>query len=198
MSSIIRHNWIEQSLLEFRAHFASCGYTVPDNVRVSVGFTKGGHAGKKALGVCYSPIASADGFYELFIFPEVGARGEELIDKASTINILETVAHELVHATVGNEHGHRGNFIVCAAAVGFVKPWRYTPAGDKIMQIIEQIIGKQGLFPAGAIKLPKKQGKSLVKCQCEGCDYVAYITAKQLEKHGTPVCPTDFEAMWCE
>jgi hypothetical protein len=64
---------------------------------------------------------------------------------------------------------------------------------------IETIIVQQGLFPTGAITLLKKpQGKSLVKCQCEGCDFVAYITAKQLERNGTPVCPNDFEAMWCD
>jgi hypothetical protein len=149
------------------------------------------------LGQCFDKTTSTDDHYELFISPEVGKNGEELADKASTVNILETIAHELVHATVGNDHGHQGAFIGCAAAVGFIRPWRYTPAGEKMMGMIEQIVAKQGLFPAGAIKLLKKpQGKSLIKCECE-CGFKAYVTRKMMEEIGVPVCPVDFVVMEC-
>lgn len=195
-TSIIRHNWIETALGSFRGHFQECGYTVPTNVRVSVGFVKSS-THPKALGQCFDKKASKDGFFELFISPIVGATGEVETDTKSTVNILETIAHEMVHASVGIDQGHQGQFITCAAAVGFVRPWRYTPAGERMLTIINTIIGKQGLFPAGAITLPrKKQGKSLIKCYCE-CNYVAYITMKNLEEHGTPICPNDFVAMEC-
>ena len=198
MSSIVRHQWVESALSEFKIHFQECGYTVPDKVRISVGFSKGNnHA--KSLGQCVDKSNSKDDHYELFISPIAGANGEAEIDKAQTVNILETIAHELVHATVGNEHGHQGAFIGCAGKVGFNRPWKYTPAGELMLKVIEGIIAKQGLFPAGAIILgKKKQGKSLIKCQCEGCDYKAYITRKMLEENGTPVCPNDFEAMYCD
>ena len=195
-TSIIRHNWVEQALSSFRSHFASCGYTIPDNVRVSIGFTKGSTHG--TLGQCINKANSQDDHWELFISPIVGVSGDPEKDRLSTINILETIAHEMIHATVGLGCGHRGDFAVCAAAVGFTRPWRYTPAGDKMLAVIEQIVRQQGLFPSGGIKLPKKQGKSLVKCTCEGCGYVAYITAKNLENVGTPICPDDREAMMCD
>lgn len=200
MSSVIRHQWVEAALAEFRGHFWQCGFTVPDNIRVSVGFTKS-PAHRKTLGQCIDKGWSKDGHYELFISPEeITINGEQLIDKPLTINILETIAHELIHATVGNEHGHQGAFIGCAAAVGFNRPWRYTPAGEKMLKKIEEIIAKLGLFPAGTVMMMRKktQGKSLIKCQCEGCDFTAYVTRKQLEANGTPICPNDFEAMLCE
>lgn len=200
-TSIIRHNWVEAAVVEFRRHFWTCGYQVPDNIRVSIGFTKaapGKH--KKALGQCVDRSMSKDDHFELFISPEVGSTGNLEVDKAATINILETIAHELCHATVGNQHGHQGAFIDCAAAVGFERPWRYTPAGEKMLSMINQILDNQGLFPAGAIVIPHKktQGKALIKCQCEGCGYVAYVTRKNFEASGTPVCPNEFEAMGCE
>ena len=200
MSSVIRHTWIEDALTAFRAHFKECDYEVPEKVRVSIGFGKGpAKHGKISLGQCFDKINSADGHYELFISPQVGAKGESEADKLNTINILETIAHEMVHATVGNECGHRGAFVVCAAAIGFTKPWKYTPAGEKILNVINQIIAKQGLFPTGAIIPNKpKQGKSLIKCQCDQCDFKAYITYKMMEEHGTPICPNDRDIMYCE
>lgn len=196
-TSIIRHQWLESALSEFRTHFTQCGYTIPDNVRISIGLCRT-HAGRKALGQCFDKTNSKDNHYELFVSPEVGKNGEELVDQASTMNILETIAHELCHATVGNEHGHQGAFITIAQKVGFARPWRYTPSGDGMKLIINAIIAKQGLFPAGALMVrAKKQGKSLVKCNCE-CGFVAYITTKNLMEHGTPICPTDFIAMECE
>lgn len=45
--SMIRQMWIENATIEFRAHFTRFGYQIPAEVRVSVGFPKGSHGGKK-------------------------------------------------------------------------------------------------------------------------------------------------------
>lgn len=185
-TSLVRHQWIESALEAFKAHFKTCGYEVPSNVRISVGLCTS-HAGRKASGQCFDKVASKDGYYELFVSPEVGKNGEETVDRAATENILETIAHELCHATVGNEHGHQGQFITIAQAVGFARPWRYTPSGEGMKAIINTIIAQLGLFPAGALTLTKKkQGKSLFKCYCE-CGYASYITAKMMMDNGTPI-----------
>ena len=92
-SSLVRHQWLEQAVAELRPRFADAGYTVPDNVRVSIGFTKY-TPWKHAIGQCFSARGVSDGMTEIFISPELGT-------PENTSKIVGVAAHELVHATVG-------------------------------------------------------------------------------------------------
>lgn len=185
-SSIERQMWCENAVKAFRSHFAECGYAIPDNVRVSVGIPKGQHGSKKAIGQCWSDKVSADGHYEIFTSPEQGRE----------VDHLETIAHELVHATAGTEAGHKGLFKLCALAVGFKMPMTTTPADTKMSECIKRIINSIGYYPAGALDIiqRKKKGTYMLKCACPACDYVVYTTQKHLQK-GDPICPVDGSGM---
>lgn len=178
-TSLERQQWCEKAVFHFREHFSSKWWTIPQNVRISVGIPK--HSGhKKAIGQCWPMQASSDGFYEIFTSPEQGSEQMH----------LETIAHELVHATVGTEAGHKGAFKACATAVGFIGPMTSTPAGPEMIKACQNIINSIGYYPAGRLDITqrKKKGTYLLKCECPQCDYITYTTAKHLAK-GSPLCP---------
>jgi hypothetical protein len=181
-TSIKRQEWIESAVKQFRMHFADNYWTVPDNGRISVGIPKGMHGSKKAIGQCWSNICSTDDYYEIFVSPELGKE----------IDVLETIAHELCHAVVGTQEGHKGNFKKCALDVGFKAPMTTTPPDEKMVVACQRIIAKIGPYPAGALNISnrKKKGTYLLKCQCPMCGYTVRTTEKWLAE-GFPICPTD-------
>lgn len=187
--SIIRQEWLEQSVVFFRDHFKANWWIVPDNVRVSIGFPVGAKDGKRILGQCFPQEFSNDNHWEIFISPNY-------ID---TKEILETVAHEMVHATVIDK-GHRGKFKQCAIAIGFIEPMTATPAGDKMLEVINSIIEAIGQYPAGNLNLEnrKKQATNLKKVECPNCGYVCRVTMKWINKLGEPICPLDEIQMVCD
>ncbi len=181
-SSSSRQEWLEKAVYNFRLHFSEHGYTVPDNIRISVGIPKGMHGSKKAIGQCWSPKMSSDGFYELFVSPELGKEKD----------VLETIAHEMIHATVGIEAGHKGTFKTCAMAVGFIGPMTSTPAGDGMLKVCQAIINSIGYYPAGSLDISQRKKKKtyMIKCECGICGYVVRTTAQWLAM-GDPICPVD-------
>lgn len=197
-TSMQRQEWIEKAVTALRYHFSSNWYVVPDNVRVSVGIPKGSHGAHKAIGQCWSDLASEDGHFEIFASPELGFKGEPKPGNQATIDMLATIAHELVHATVGLA-GHKGEFKTCALAVGLAGKMTSTVAGEKMLSFISGLINEIGEYPAGAlnIALRKKKATYLLKCECQSCGYTVRTTEKWLAQ-GAPICPTDDEPMKCE
>ncbi len=191
--SIIRQEWIETAVVMFRQHFAANWWTVPDNIRVSIGYPVGTKDGKRKLGQCIHAMYSGDSHAEVFLSP----------DYTDTNEILETIAHEMIHACVEitkdefeagvKPVGHKGKFATCALAIGFKGPMTSTPSDVKMQEFIKIIVAKIGEFPAGRLNLTKrkKKGTYLLKCECPDCGYVARVTAKWIDKAGTPVCPID-------
>lgn len=197
-SSQLRFEWIDQAVSLFRNHFAANWWPVPANIRVSVGYPVGSKDGKRKLGQCIHAIYSADNHTEIFLSP----------DYTNTVEVLETIAHEMIHATVEDPNpgegykavGHRGKFAMCALAIGFKAPMSSTPSDTKMLDFINGVVAKIGEFPAGRLNLTKrkKKGTYLLKCECSECGYIARVTAKWVEKSGAPICPTDQEEMVCE
>lgn len=193
--STLRHEWIERASGELRKMFAGKGYRVPDKARVSIGWPKGSHGGKRAIGQCWATSASADEHNEIFISPELGHSGRGTVD--GSVRILGVLAHEFVHAAVGNEAGHRRKFQDAAKAVGLEPPWTATSEGAAFTAWAKPIVKKIGVFPAGALYATgrKKQSTRLLKCECPHCGYIARVTRKWIEKAGPPVCPSDSVSM---
>ena len=195
--SQLRSEWIDEAVAMFREHFTANWWSVPANIRVSVGYPVGSKDGKKKLGQCIHSIYSADKTFEIFLSP----------DYTDTKEILETIAHEMIHATVENPNppvdykpvGHKGRFKDCALAIGFIPPMTSTPSGQKMLDYIDIIVKKIGQFPAGRLQLDKRKKKAtyLLKCECQSCGYVARVTAKWIDQAVEPICPQDQEPMIC-
>jgi hypothetical protein len=117
--SLERQQWLEAGVEALRERFADAGYTIPQKVRTSIGWPKrAGSCG--AIGECWSTAASSDTHNELFVSPVL----------TDGVRILDVLAHELAHATVGTDAGHGATFKRCALAIGLVGPMRATTAGS--------------------------------------------------------------------
>ena len=179
-----REAWLNTITNRFiRPLFASKGYTIPTNVRLSCSLASGGihtkkHQKRFTLGECYSPTASGDNTIEIMIVPT-------LADSARVIDVL---VHELCHATVGNKEGHNNVFGACARAVGLEGKLTSTHAGEWLKALISQWIESEGEYPHAKLSTGyRKQTTRMHKCDCP-CGYTMRISSKWL-KLATPRCP---------
>jgi hypothetical protein len=65
--SALRQEWLEAATVELRTLFADKGHEVPENVRISIGWPKGGKA--NTIGQCWYAEGSSDKHNEIFISP---------------------------------------------------------------------------------------------------------------------------------
>lgn len=185
-----REDWLKASTVALRAHFATHGYTVPDNVRATCGFPSRSAmaARKRRLGECWSAEASAGAVFEVFISPIM----------ADSIEVLAILAHELVHATVGLKAGHGNTFKRCATAIGLEGKMTSTTAGDAFKRFAKDFVARIGAYPHSELNPRvgvKKQSTRLIKCACDECGYTVRVARTWLENAGAPICPLDRQPM---
>lgn len=179
---ITRQQWLARVTDELRARFNTVGYTVPAEVRASIGFASTGLRSRR-IGECWASEASSDAHAEIFLVPT-------LADPAA---IVATLAHELVHATVGIKANHGPVFRKCAVAIGLTGKMTATVAGDEFKRYIAEMLVRVGEYPAGNLNAmtngQKKQTTRLLKAVCEDCGYTVRVTRKWVEDAGAPHCP---------
>lgn len=189
-----REDWLAQAIVSLRSGlFLEAGYQVPDAVRASCGFPsqKGTARKNRRIGECWPPEASQDAVAEIWISPVL----------ASAAEVLPVLIHEVVHATVGCVHGHKGPFRKCMTAVGLEGKPTSTHAGERAIAWGAEFERLNGAYPAGPLTVhgPKqKQSTRLVKCECPDCGYIARTTRKWIDEVGTPHCPVHGEMGECE
>ena len=152
----------------------------PERYRIGVSLTP-----RKVLGQCHAPESSADGTTELLI----------AISRDEPVEILATLAHELVHASVGVRVGHKGIFVKGVRALGLDGKATATIAGERFRDLTVPILNRLGAFPHAALNHfgihsgPKKQGTRLLKAECLTCGEVARVSSKWIRDPGPPHCP---------
>ena len=176
-----REEWLQEATAHLSAElFDPNGYTVPA-VKVSVGFPLGSKGGK-VIGQCWAKEASADNTAQIFIHP--------ILDEAS--RVLDVLAHELIHATLGAGEGHGKAFKQCALGIGLGGQMTATVATDELKDYLGELVERIGEYPHARLDASKsgvkKQGTRLIKCECGNCGYNVRTTKKWLEV-GTPICP---------
>ncbi len=178
----LRQAWIERVTIELRARFAERGFAIPAAVRASIGFASTG-ARSSRIGECWATAASADAHAEIFLVPTLSC----------PVQIVATLAHELVHATVGHEAGHGPIFRDCATAIGLEGKMTATHAGPAFEAWIRAMLERTGDYPAGALEAlssgRKKQTTRYIKAQCEACGYTVRLSRKWIVDVGAPHCP---------
>ena len=147
---------------------------------VSVGFPKGSRGRGKAIGQCHDKTTSGDKVRaHVFISPEVK-------DKVEVLRIL---LHELIHASVGTQCGHRKEFRKLALALGFKQPMTSTPAGAELQEQLEYLAKKLGDYPHPGLNYKQRKGGTrMLKVYCGACGCVARMTRKWLDYVGPPTC----------
>lgn len=186
--SMERQEWVEKALVRLRQHFSQYGYQVPSNIRITIGWPKGG---RKRIGECFFTEASNDKHFEIFISPELGKGSQH-----GNHPIMEVMTHEICHTIAGYKAAHKKPFKIIATTVGLEGKMTSTTPGPKLLELIAAFESVNGPYPAGALSrsMIKKKATYMLKCACPACDYVVYTTAKHLAK-GDPICPVDGEGM---
>jgi len=146
-----REQWLEKAIeVYFRPLFAQLGYTIPERIHVSVGWGVGQSRATQEtaaiLATCWSGTVSEDSFPHIFISPTLAKASE----------VLATLAHELVHATLDPEMSHGKDFKTLAEQIGLVGRMTATVAdsasGAEYMLLAEES-GDLGPYPHSAIDL---------------------------------------------
>lgn len=151
-----REAWLLDAVDKMRPWFDEADKPLPENIHVSIGFA----SRKKAIGQCWQPQASAKGVHEIFICPT----------HPDDVTMLDTLVHELCHAALPGNTGHRKPFAKLAEHVGLLPPWTATHAGDELKSRLNAIIEEIGPSPHGQLSaacMPKKQTTRLRLFECD-------------------------------
>lgn len=159
--------------------FQPLGFKIPEELRISVGFPKGGRG---LIGQCWSPAASGDGKAEIFVHPII----------EDPVKVLDIVTHEVVHAINhrNGDSGHGKAFKDIAVTVGLEGKMTATTAGPELVKTLARFATLMGPYPHKALtpgEGAKKQGTRLLKGLCPGCGYTIRLTAKWADL-GLPTC----------
>lgn len=168
-----REAWMHAFTEAARPIFEQHGYSIPP-VRMSVGFTSKG-ARSNRIGEAWPAESSSDGACEIFITPTL----------SDASRIADVLTHELIHAAVGNEHGHKKPFVDCMKALGLEGKPTATVAGDGWREWAEPILDELGPMPHATLKAggsgQKKQTTRMIKCECRTCGFTMRTSAKWIE-----------------
>lgn len=175
-----REAWLIAGIEALRPLFAETSTELPADIRVSCGFP-GGKSFRKVIGQCW-PTKAGDGVPHVFISPTL----------AAPVDVLATLAHELIHAWDDCKSGHKAAFGNVARAIGLEGKMTATTAGADLVAKLTAIAEALGEYPHKAINLGagdvKKQTTRMRKVTCPTDGYTARTTAKWLEV-GLPSCP---------
>src|SRR5207248_10497975 len=117
-------------------------------VRVSCGWpVRGGVARRRTvIGQCFAPSACKDGKPQIFISPLL----------SESIDVLGTLLHELLHASVGCQHGHKKPFSQAARKVGLAGPPTATTVDDSLRPLLFSYMEQVGPYPHATITVKPK------------------------------------------
>ena len=177
-----REAWMLQAVEELRPLFAEAGAPIPEKVRVSVGWPGGRGKKQGVVGQCWARESVADGIVAIFVSPV----------RVKPLDVLETLTHELVHAT--GVHNHKGPFAKLGAKVGLVgaPAWTGTAIHPAALERFQKLAEKLGAYDHATIN-PGEQGQvvqstRMLKVQCPDCGCVVRMTRKWIDEAGTPTC----------
>ncbi len=184
----LREQWLQAAVAIMTPLFEKAGYKVPEKLRVSCGWPSRGGVGKKkrTLGQCWANEAASDKINQIFVSPVLN-------DPTGKQNVLDVLAHEVVHAVVGIDQRHNKVFTKCCRAIGLEGKPTSTYGGEEFFKQVTEWMKSLGPYPHGQlnglVSADKKQSTRLVKCECKNCGYTVRTTRKWLEEVGAPICP---------
>jgi len=184
-STALREEWLMRAVSRLEPIFQRSGYQIPP-VKVSIGFPSTG-AKSMHLGQCWGRKSSEDGINQIFIAP----------NHADSVEVLDTLTHELVHAVDDCKSGHGEGFKKIATDVGLKGPMRSAGAGEYLKQDLIKIAQALGHFPHARLLVSKGASRAGIKrpgAKCSKCGYEVVMMKRYLE-FGPPICPKDQDIM---
>lgn len=142
--------------------------------RISIGFPSGKPS--KIAAQCWRAAASADGVNEIFVSPTVD----------NSIEILGSLAHELVHYVDDCESGHKHHFARVARAIGLEGKLTATHPGAKLTDYLQSIVNLLGPIPHAKLTYSKSgrktQGTRMLKVECSACGFTFRATRTHTDR----------------
>src|ERR1700736_4641054 len=137
-SHIHREDWLHDVSASLAEAFKRLGHPIPDKVRLTCGFpsVRGIAAKSQRIGECWSNTRSGDDHFEILVSPVI----------ADSMRVAGILAHELIHASVGVQHGHKGPFRQMAKALGLEGKMTATTEGDAFKRLLAPILEAVGPF----------------------------------------------------
>jgi len=179
-----REEWLNKAVVELSNLFNRKGLELPTNISVSCGWPSKAIA--KSVGECWSNDQSDGGVFEVFISPR-------LCIVASSMGVLSTLVHELLHISIGIEHSHKKPFQKAMKIIGLEGKATSTEAGPDLLTELEAIAKTLGEYPHKSLNLKgkpvNKPIKKTLKACCPECDYVIQVKRTLFEEKGAPICP---------
>jgi len=156
----LREAWLERAVAILHDYLRMQGLPLDSLPRVSCGWPSRGGLGL-TLGECVPPHLCEDDRPQIFISPRI----------VDSVEVLGILLHELIHITVGCEHGHGKKFSQAASKVGLIRPWRATTVGERLRPVLERFVAVCGPYPHAAIQIQLKEPKGsrlrLYECNCQ-------------------------------
>lgn len=183
MTTPTREGWLLDAAEQLAARVESVtGLACPEHLSVSCGWPRNDRKGK-VVGQCW-PSNVGHGTSHLFISPLL----------TSTISVLGTLLHELVHAADDCQSGHQGAFTRAIRQLGLGgKPTSTNvPEGSELEAYLLELADELGPYPhrgmAPSTPMVKPQKNRQLKAECLECGYTLRTTQKWLDV-AVPVCP---------
>ena len=182
-----RESWLNAATALLTERFKSEGLTPLGSVRVGVGFTGMGKKSNR-IGETWASEASADSTREIII--------STVLDTPR--DVLGTLAHELIHASLPPDAKHGPEFKRIALAIGLEGKMTATTIGPMLADILDWMAEDLGTYPHARLTVslggPKKQTVRMLKVACEPCEYVVRMSRTTLDL-GAPLCGVCQEPM---
>lgn len=165
----------------FTEQFAKTGVARLGKLHVSAGFPSERGAQGKVIGQCWNSKSSKDKHHHIFISPLL----------QNPVQVIATLAHEMVHAADDGENGHKGPFTKAVRGLGLEGKPTATVAGKEFAAWARQAAKALGKYPHSALTptlATKPQKTYMLKVLCRECeDYSVRMTQKMIDL-GLPVC----------
>ena len=189
-----REAWLEAVIKKLIPVFKKVGLAIPKKIKVSCGWPSG-RPGGKTVAECWSPNCSEGGYYEIFLTPAKSrVHGSD--------GVVSDLIHELIHAAIGNKHGHKKPFKDAMRKLGLEGKAKSSTLNKELCAKIKAIIQVVGPYPHKSMspghRPVKTQTTRYIKVGCRKCDYICRVTRVHLDDAGPPLCPihkTQFREM---
>lgn len=178
MKELNRETWLRAAYGIFRSELLP---EAPEMVAVSWGFPSKGATSrrKRTIGQCFTGTSvqgKVEGGSVILVSP--------VIDSA--LVVLDTLLHEMIHASLPPGTGHRAPFSRICKRVGLLKPWTQTTASPELKAKLEGYLSKLGPWPKGhLVVVPKEKGRQK-KAECD-CGRILRMAGKTFEQ-GPIIC----------
>lgn len=179
-----REAWLHAVAEKLWPMVTAQGGKKPESFRVSCGWPsrsalRRANSKSRRIGEAWHS-GSEDGTREVFVSPAL----------AHPVEVADVLLHELIHAALPPETGHRAPFPQIAKKLGLEGKPTATFAGEELAATLAEITAEVGAYPHAKLDATphQKQGTRMLKVWCDVCGYTLRTTRTWLEI-GTPICP---------